>query len=103
MLFLMLLVGHQTPKPFKTTDVKMGYEGAMALCNALRTSVSLETVVLWKCRLDDYTASQIVPLLLQLPRIRTINLGQNVLTADGKTYLENSAKAINPYIDLRMF
>lgn len=81
----------------------MGYEGAMALCNALRTSVSLETVVLWKCRLDDYTASQVVPLLLQLPRIRTINLGQNVLTADGKTYLENSAKAINPYIDLRMF
>ena len=74
----------------------------MALCNALRTSVSLETVVLWKCRLDDYTASQIVPLLLQLPRIRTFNLGQNVLTADGKTYLENSAKAINPYIDLRM-
>ena len=81
----------------------MGYEGAMALCNALRTSASLETVVLWKCRLDDFTASHVVPLLLQLPRIRTINLGQNVLTADGKTFLENSAKAANPYVDLRMF
>ena len=75
----------------------------MALVTPLRESKSLTTVVLWKCRLDDYMASHAVEVLLQIPTIRTINLGQNVLTADGKTYLENNAKSINPYIDLRMF
>ena len=81
----------------------MSMEMAMALCNALKDSPSLTTVVLWKCRLDDVVAAQVVPVLLQIRTIRTINLGQNMLTADGKTFLENNAKAYNPYIELRMF
>ena len=81
----------------------MDMDKAMALCTALAGSPSLTTVVLWKCRIDDVVALQIVPVLMQIRTIRTINLGQNVLTADGKTFLENNAKAINPFIDLRMF
>jgi len=88
---------------FKLSDFKLDYDMAMALVLPLKESRSLSSVILWKCRVDDFMASHIVENLLQIPTIRTINLGQNLLTADGKTYLENNAKAINPYIDLRMF
>lgn len=81
----------------------MDLDKALALCTALRDSPSLTTVVLWKCRIDDVVALQVVPVLMQIRTIRTINLGQNVLTADAKTYLENNAKAVNPFIELRMF
>jgi len=88
---------------FKFSNFKLDYDKLMALCFPLGESRSLQTVILWKCRIDDFMASHAVEHLLQIPTIRVINLGQNLLTADGKTYLENNAKAINPYIDLRMF
>ena len=103
LVFLYFALGHVLYVCVYFADVKLTIETVMSLVNGLRESKSLNTVILWKCRLDDFMASHAVEVLLQIPTIRTINLGQNVLTADGKTYLENNAKAINPYIDLRMF
>ena len=81
----------------------MTLECAGALCQGLSVSQTVQTVILWKDRLDDFTAQEAVCLLTAIPTLRTINLGQNMISADCKEYLSNLVTCNFPYLQLRMF
>ena len=88
---------------FIYTDYKFTVDCAGALCQALGPSTSLETVMIWKDRIDDFTANEVIRLLSVIPTLRTINLGQNMLTVDGKKYIEERVKCNFPGLEVRMF
>jgi hypothetical protein len=88
----------------RLADHRITYEAAVALADGLRFSRSLVGVALWKCRMDDRTAYEAVVRLADIPTLKTINLGENVLTAPGKAQIEQwVAYSHNPALVVRMF
>lgn len=85
-------------------DHRVTYEAGIALADGLKSSRSLVTIAVWKCRVDDRTAYEMVVRLADIPSLKTINLGENVLTEVGKAQIEQwIAYSHNPALVVRMF
>ena len=98
------LIGSNTRlTSIKLSDHIIDYAAGMALAEGLSRSTTLENITLWKDRIDNDTGYGIVSYLLRIPTIRTINLGQNTLSIEGKDRIQALVASYNPAIVLKMF
>lgn len=98
-----LIGSNQYLTDIKLADHKIDYASGMALADGLSHSGTLQNITLWKDRIDDETGYGIVSFLLRIPTLKMINLGQNVLSIEGKDRIQALVSSYNPSIVLRMF